>query len=253
VELSAKGAPVEFGKNAQNEWQIVNPKPTRADNFAVEELVRKLRDAKMDTSAEPDPAKFNSGTRVATASLTDASGTQTLEIRKNGEDYFAKSSVVEGTHKITKELGEGVNKGFEDFRNKKLFDFGFNEPSKVIIRAGDKTYDLTKGGEKWWSNGKEMDSASVQQVIDKLRDLSAAGFVDSAALNTPAMEISVTSSDGKRIEKVQIFKPANDYLARRENEPSIYRLEANSVTDIQKAASDVKAPPPPAKPVPAAK
>lgn len=253
VELMAKGGTVDFGKNSQNEWQIVKPRPLRADNLAVEEMVRKLREAKMDTAATPEPAKFNSGTRIATAVLTDASGAQTLEIRKSGEDYYAKSSVVEGVHKITSDLGEAVNKSLEDFRNKKLFDFGFNEPSKVIIREGEKMFDFTKGGQKWWTNGKEMDSASVQQVIDKLRDLSAAGFVEIAPSGLPVMEISVTSADGKRVEKVQVFKPGSDYLARRENEPSIHRLDANAVTEIQKAAADVKAPPPPAKPAGAAK
>ena len=34
VELAAKGAPVEFGKNGQNEWQILKPRPLRADGSA---------------------------------------------------------------------------------------------------------------------------------------------------------------------------------------------------------------------------
>lgn len=253
VELNARGTSIEFGKNAQNEWQIVRPRPLRADNWAVEELVRKLRESKMDTSAEPDPAKFATGTRVATASLTDASGTQTLEVRKSGEEYYAKSSAVDGVHKVSNELGEGVAKSIEDFRNKKLFDFGFNEPSKVVIRAGEQSWDFTKGGEKWWSNGKEMDAASVQQVIDKLRDLTATAFVESAALGTSAMEVAVTSNDGKRVERVLAYKVGDNYYARRENEPSVYKLEPNAVPDIQKAAADVKAPPPPSNPAGAGK
>ena len=34
VELAAKGPAVEFGKNGQNEWQIVKPRPLRADGSA---------------------------------------------------------------------------------------------------------------------------------------------------------------------------------------------------------------------------
>ena len=48
--LQPKGRSIEFGRNAQKEWQIVKPKPQRADNGQVEELVRKLSDARMDTS-----------------------------------------------------------------------------------------------------------------------------------------------------------------------------------------------------------
>ena len=50
MELVAKGQPIEFGTQRQKEWQIVKPRPQRADNGQVEELVRKLTDARMDTS-----------------------------------------------------------------------------------------------------------------------------------------------------------------------------------------------------------
>ena len=43
-------------RNAQKEWQIVKPKPQRADNGQVEELVRKLGDARMDTSTPDEEA-----------------------------------------------------------------------------------------------------------------------------------------------------------------------------------------------------
>ena len=103
--LTAKGQPVEFGRNAKKEWQIVKPKPQRADNGQVEELVRKLGDAEMDTSApDEDAAKaapaFAGGTRVGTATVTDSAGSQTLDVRKKGNDYFAKSSAVQGVFKI---------------------------------------------------------------------------------------------------------------------------------------------------------
>src|SRR5687767_2470888 len=42
VELNSKGTAIEFGKNNQNEWSIVKPRPLRADNYGVDELVRKL-------------------------------------------------------------------------------------------------------------------------------------------------------------------------------------------------------------------
>ena len=247
--LTAKGQTVEFGRNAQNEWQLVKPRPLRADNWAVEELVRKLKDARMDTSVSDADAnaaagKFAYGSRVGTANFSDASGTQTLEIRKSGEDYYAKSSVAEGVHKVASDLGEAVNKSLDDFRQKKLFDFGFNDPTKIVIRNGATTYNFVKGGEKWWNNGKEMDATSVQSLIDRLRDLTATGFAETG-MTAPAIEIAVTSNDGKRTEKVLIAKAGDGYLAQRENEPSLYRLDAKVVDEILKAAADVKAPPPP--------
>src|SRR5581483_1045268 len=179
-----KGGAVEFGKNNQNDWQILKPKPLRADGSQVEELIRKLKDAKMDTSVSEADAKkaaaaFASGTRVAVASVADSSGTQQLEVRRDKDkNYYAKSSVVAGIYKVTNDLGEGLDKSLADCRNKKLFDFGWNDPSKVELRIGEKTTTYEKSGDKWMSGGKQMDAPSVQALIDKLRDLSSTKFLD---------------------------------------------------------------------------
>jgi Domain of unknown function (DUF4340) len=243
VALQGKGE-VEFGKNNQNDWQILKPKPLRADGSQVEDLIRKLKDAKMDTSVSEEDAKkaataFAGGKRVGVATVTDATGNQQLEVRESGKDkdktYYAKSSVMEGIYKVQNDLGEAMNKAVDDFRNKKLFDFGWSDPTKVQI--GTVTYQ--KSGDKWNKDGKTMDSTSMQNLIDKLRDLAATKFQDTAG-GTQVFEATVTSNDGKRIEKVAINKQGDQYLAKRENEPSIYVLDAKPVDDLIRAAGEVK-------------
>ncbi len=252
LELNAKKQDIEFGRD-KGQWQILKPKPLRADGAQVDDLLRKSKDAKMDLSVSADDAKkaasaFSAGTPVATVKVTDPSGTQSLDIRKNKDDYYAKSSTVEGVYKISNDVGTGVDKSLDDFRNKKLFDFAFNEPSKIDLHINSKAYDLQKGGEDWFSNGKKMDNISVQSLLDKLRDLSASKFVDSGTFGAPVADLAVTSNDGKRVEKVLISKEGNDYIAKRENEPALYGLDGKTVDDLSKAASDVKeAQAPPAK------
>jgi hypothetical protein len=253
IELLAKKQDIQFGRN-KDAWQIVKPKPLRADNFQVEELTRKLKDAKMDLGAAADDQKktasaFTAATQIATVKVTDASGTQQLQVRKNKDDYYAKSSVVAGVYKVGSDLGKSLDKSVDDFRNKKLFDLGYEEPSKVEMHDGSKAYDLTKGGQDWWSDGKKMDDFSVQSFLDKVRDLSASKFVDSGFAQ-PALEVTVTSKDNKRVEKVLVSKNGDKYVAKRENEPALYELDSKAVTDLQKAASELK-PAPEAKPAPA--
>jgi hypothetical protein len=245
VELFAKSQSLEFGKNNQNEWQILKPRPLRADGGLVEELVSKLRDARMDLSASADDVKkaavaFGSGAQVAVAKVTDASGTQELQVRRDKDkNYYGKSSAVEGIYKIASDVGEGLDKGLDDFRNKKVFDFGWNDPGKIEVRDGAKQAVYQKSGEKWTSSGKQMDSTSMQTVIDKLRDLSAAKFPETG-FGAPSLEFTVTSSDGKRVEKVAIAKTGSDWIARRENEPTLYQLDANVVEELQKSVAGVK-------------
>jgi len=251
LELIIKKQDIQFGRNKQ-EWQIVKPKPSRADNFQVQEIVRKLRDAKMDTSVTDADAKkaaaaFASGTQVATAKVTDPASTQELQIRKSKDDYYAKSTAVPGIYKVTSDVGQGLDKNVDDFRNKKLFDFGFDEPGKVELHDGAKAYFFTKGGQDWWSaDSKKLDSATVQPLIDKIRELSASKFVDSG-WTSPDIELFVTSGDGKRVEKVLIGKSGDNYTAKRENDLALYRLDSASVTDLQKLVADVKPAPPATK------
>ena len=254
VELSAKKQTIEFGRNKE-QWEIVKPSPLRADQFPVEELLRSLRDAKMDLKDSQDQkkmaAEFAAGSVFATARVTDASGTQELQVRKNKDDYYAKSSGIEGVYKVAASVGTGLDKSLDDFRNKKLFDFGYSEPEKVEIHDGAKSYSLSKSSDDWLSNGAKMDETSVRSVIDKIRDLSASKFVDNG-FSTPGLDITVTSDSGKRVEKLVISKNGDRYIAKRENEPALYELDASAVTDLQKAASDMK-PAPPAAPATAPK
>ena len=250
VDLVAKKQEIAFGRN-KDEWQIVKPRPLRADGAAVDELVRALTDAKMELDPSYDPKKdaslFSAAAPAATAKVTAESGTQELQVRKNKDDYYAKSSVVEGVYKVPSTLGQAFDKNLDDFRNKKLFDLGSDDPNKIEIRDVTKSYFLTRSGEDWWSgSAKKMDAGTVQELIDKLRDLSTSKFVDSG-FTTTLIDLTVTSSDGKRVEKVAISKAGDNYIAKRENDPTLYQLDSKAVDDFRKSADGVKPSAAPAK------
>jgi hypothetical protein len=44
---------------------------------------------------------------------------QTLEIRKNKDDYYAKSSATEGTYKVDSSIAQAMDKKPDDFLTKK--------------------------------------------------------------------------------------------------------------------------------------
>ncbi|MCW5980291.1 MAG: DUF4340 domain-containing protein [Bryobacteraceae bacterium] len=248
LRLTAKKQTIEIGKNAQNEWQILEPRPMRADGGNVEQLISRLRDAKMDSNPTAEEEKkaaaaFARAEPVASVRVSDAAGAQELEVRKTKDnDYYARSTVVGGIHKITSFVGEGVDKGLADLRNKKLFDFGWNDPTRIEFRDGDQTAVYEKSGDNWTRGGKQMDSATVRELIDKLRDLAATEFPDKGFTPPAAIEAKVTWEDGKRTEKALISKSGDKYYAIRENEPSVYELGASSVEQLQQAAKDIKEP-----------
>jgi hypothetical protein len=146
---------------------------------------------------------------------------------------------MEGAFKVTKELGEAIDKNLDDFREKRLFDFAESNPGKIEMHSGPKSYFLTRSGEDWWSDGKKMDALSIDSLIRAIRLLSATKFV-STGVSSPATALIVTSNDGKRVEKVEISKAGTGYVAKRENEPLLYELDAKVFEDLQKAADELK-------------
>ena len=244
VEIVSKQQAIEFGRNKDG-WQILKPKPLRANSVTVGDLVRDVTGARMELSGTDQDAKkvaagFTSGSPVATAKLTDEAGTQELQVRKSKDDYYAKSSVVPGVYKVSSSVGQALDKKLDDFRNKSLFDFGYSDPGKIEMHAGSKSYFFTKSGDDWWSgNSKKMDIGGVQTLIDDIRDLSASKFVDSG-FAAPVVDLTVISNGGKRVERVSISKSRDQYIAKRENEPALYQLDSSRVEDLEKAADDVK-------------
>jgi hypothetical protein len=119
VELMKKGEDLEFDRTKDG-WQILKPASSPADSAAVNALVSTLTNARMDLNTTTDAASaFAHATPLATAKVTGDAGVQTLEVRKSKDDYFAKSSAVEGIYKVDSTVGQGLDKKIDDFRQKK--------------------------------------------------------------------------------------------------------------------------------------
>jgi hypothetical protein len=208
------------------------------------------------TSANSDPkaaaAQFAAGEKVGSASTTDNTGTQTVEIHKskskdakdsNAGGYFARSSAVAGIYKVAGDVGDSLGRSVDDYRNKKLFDFGFNDPTKLEING--TAYQ--KAGDKWTSGSTAYDSGTIQSVIDKLRDLSASRFAEKMG-GTQTLTVAITSGDNHRYEKAAINKDGAAYDAQRDGEAAtVYVIEARDVDDLQKAISGIRQQAPPKK------
>ena len=242
-QQSGKKQDITFARDKEA-WQILKPNPLRADLEQVDALVRSLREARIETSSDMDDAKaassFRSASPFAIAKVTGSSGTQELEIRKAKDDYFAKSSALAGIYKVPSSLGPSLDKSLDAFRNRKLFDFGYADPDKIEIHDGSKSHFFTRSGSDWWGpDGKKLDEASMQPLLNSLRELSAEKFPDSG-FTTPALELTIISKDNKRTEKVSISKNGDNYIAKRDGEPSLYGIPSSAIVDLEKFAADVK-------------
>jgi hypothetical protein len=244
IELITQNKDIAFAQK-NGAWQIQKPQPLRADENQVNHLYHDIEGAQIDLTRTADAgekaaAAFASGTNYATLRITDDTGAKLLEVHKTKDGaYYAKSSVVDGIYRISENLAQDLDKTVEDFTSKKLFEFGYVIPDQIDIRDGEKKYSLLRTQDDWSSNGKKMDRTSVEYLTSKLRGLTASKFVPSG-YTTPSIEITVATNGRQNVEKIVIAKNGNDYIAKRENDPTLYQLDASSVETIEKAAADVK-------------
>lgn len=244
IDLDRKPQPVDFGR-VQNGWQIQKPEPYRTDTFQVEDLLTQLTTAKMDTLTTPEAAAkaFAHATPVATAKITGSFGTDTLEVRKEKDDDYAKSSALPGVYKVdstnSTALGEALTRPLDNYRNKQLFSFGYADPDKIDYRSGSTSLALTHSGTTWTSNGQQMDTESVESLVSALRDLAATKFVTSG-FTSPEIDITVTYGGGKNTDHVEIQKTKDGAIAKLNDGPSLYHLDAVTLNELTNAVKAVK-------------
>lgn len=253
VTLDAGGQSIEFGKSGEASWQILEPRPMRADNFTVGDLVRAVENAEMTAAPEEGEAadaKVDFSKPMAAVEVVDEAGSHTLKVVKADEKYFANSSDLDGVYEVSSTLAESLNKKLEDFRNKKLFDFGFNDLSNLQLRDGETRVAVEKKDDKWVlasEGGREVESHKVQTLIDSLRNLSATSFPsDNAAdkskygLGSPAIEAEVTQAENSTTEKVVITSPSGEHVyAARDGQPTTYEVEKSAVEEIQRSIGEL--------------
>lgn len=259
VRVEVAGAePIAIAReSADDPWRMVEPAPFRADNFTASDLARSVAGAEMTRVVEEGEAAadygFNAPYVVATG--VDASGAEhTLTIARQSEGvYFARSSDVEGVYEIAAATAEGLHVAPADLRNKKLFDFGFNQLSSIEARDGETEIQLERSGDGWTlasDDGREVAAEQAQTLIDRLRNLVAIDFSsgsgDRAAygLDEPEIEVAATrSAEGAATERVVVSSLDDDRVyAARVGEPTIYEIEKAPAEELRAAIAAIASP-----------
>ena len=241
-----------FAKDG-DDWRIVEPRELRADDFTVGDWVRAVRTAEMTEVLEVGEATgaYSFRRPLATVRVTDSGGDHELVIAKDGDTYYARSSGHEGVYEVSSTLAESLDKPVEEFRKKKLFDFGYADPARVEVRVGELSVAVVRSENNWMlesDGGRELDGGTVQTLLDRLRSLTATAFPSDRAsdqgrygLSAAAIEATVTpGEEGGAAEKVVVSSPDKaPVYAARDGEPSTYEIEQSAAQDIERAVGDI--------------
>ena len=226
VQLTVGGKSIKFGKTSDS-WQIVKPALLRADNYVVSDLVRSVSDVEMMAVLEDtgkSTRRYYSRRPAALVEITDAAGSHTLTIfrgREGDEEYYAKSSDLTGIFEISSTVPSNLDKELADFRNDKLFDFGFKGIASLEVRNGATDLTIRKHENAWElasRGGQILDSIKVQALIDALRNLTAKSYPSDQeisfvkyGLKEPMIEVNITTEEGS-VDEVFVGIPKNNQI-----------------------------------------
>jgi hypothetical protein len=199
-EVLAKGGLVRFGRSPHG-WMIQQPIETRADRYAIQQLLVETllatSEATVELEVTPESlAKYGLDppqVRVA-LDLRDGHRAELRVGHKNEFDgrYYAQNPVLPTLGLVDARVLKGTEKDLYALRDKRLLTFDREQVSALSVqRDAQVLYRLEKRPDQSWLTRAQTEAVAdpfeVGRLLDGVRDLRAKAFVDDSGSQDPAL------------------------------------------------------------------
>jgi hypothetical protein len=263
----AKGTETMELSRSGSEWKVVKPIPSRSDYTTIEGFLTRLSSSNMSRMVEEnaaDLAKYGLDKPAMTVTIGAGSAKTVLEVGKTeNEQTYARDASRSVVFTVDTTLQGDLNKKFDDYRKKELFEFRpfYLAKLRAVLDSpgGPKTYEFEKqkpatpaDPETWkvtrvGGASHTATSATIDDLLNKLVALKAESFVDAktkTGLDKPALVISASYDEGK-FERVRFGQAGETAFAMRDGEQGIAKIEQLSLGAALQAFDKAVAPPEP--------
>ncbi|MGE0519900.1 MAG: DUF4340 domain-containing protein [Candidatus Binatia bacterium] len=277
LTLSGPGGNIELVKHKDG-WMIEKPRELQADDVTVRNLISTIRNMRADDFASDStlPADLAQlGLERPLREIALRSGPDSKETRllfgdevENG--MYLKVADKPTTYIIGQWAARELGKSLGELREKTVLAFAPSSVGRVDVRRADgESFALVQTADGWSVENADGPSQAdkIKTFVGALSELKgsrvladASEGVEPFGLSAPAMEITVTGSDGAKIGATKVaVKPseagAARYTALRETDGAIIELRDYHYKQLDhKRADFVQAavPAAPGAPAPAA-
>lgn len=251
IEADSKDHHLTLEKNPEGVWDLVLPPAVRADKYAVENLVDRLKGLQMQSvvaDEKKEAAKYGLNAPTLKIQLSGPKGSETLVIGiKDGERYDAANSALDPVFTLNSDIVTDFEKDPSDLRDKDLFSYSAFDVKQVTVTtpSGKRVFDKNKT--KWSQTSpksKDEPSDKMETLLDRLRELRAASFPkpgpsSSFGLAKPAYQFEIHFGAANQTESVEIGATGDKVFARRSNDPLPSELPKSALDDVEKALKDL--------------
>jgi hypothetical protein len=197
VDLDVDGDQMALAADEPGKWRIVKPRALRADTDLVSEFLDKLEGAKAtefvdDAPKSLAPYGLDKPARVTVWVGRDKDrAARTLLVGRpvpEKKGVYVKREGEPGVILTAEAVWTAFPKTVAALRDKTVVSYAYDKLAKVEISHGRETIDLEKDGTAWKLTAPEAlraDGGAVTQLLWKIRDLRALGFLAEGAADVP--------------------------------------------------------------------
>jgi len=240
-------------------WRITEPVDTEADSYAVNYVANLLPALKHTRIIEENPedlAPFNleePGLTVSWATEGEAGGLLIGGQSPMDKGFYAKKQEDPRVFLIALNDKEILDKTLYDLRDKGLFSFAYDEPTRLEIQGPGQNWAFVKSGETTWALPEDpdfpLDSEEVSSVVRRLTWEEAASFEAEKAedLKTYGLEVPlhrIVLSNGEKREELLVGSPAGGdeggLYARMAERPQVVTIKKETLEGLPASLEELR-------------
>src|SRR5581483_7235133 len=264
VDLEVDGQQMSITADEPGKWRIVKPRELRADTDLVSEFLDKLEGAKAtefvdDAPKSLAPYGLDKPSRVTVWVGRDKDrSARTLLVGKTVPDkkgVYVKREGEPGVILTAQALWTAFPKTVAALRDKTVVTYAYDKLDRVEFSHHGQTLALAKEGTGWKITAPEAlraDSGAVTQLLWKIRDLQALGFLSETPAEIPRFlakpDVTVKLwESGAKDPKVLLLQSSNEKrggqpaaVAAVQNEGPVVLVPGKALTDLAPGVAELR-------------
>lgn len=264
VDLDVNGEQIGLAADEPGKWRIVKPRALRADTDLVSEFLDKLEGAKAvefvdDAPKSLAPYGLDKPARVTVWVGRDKDrAARTLLVGRpvpEKKGVYVKREGEPGVILTAEAVWTAFPKTVAALRDKTVVSYAYDKLAKVEITHGRGAIALEKEGTTWKLTAPEAlraDSGAVTQLLWKIRDLHALGFLAEGAADVPRFlakpEVTVKLWEGGAKEpKTLLLQSSSERrggqpaaLAAVQGEGPVVLVEGKALSELTPGVAELR-------------
>jgi hypothetical protein len=264
IDLDVNGDQIGVVADEPGKWRIVKPRALRADNDLIAEFLDKLEGAKAvefvdDAPKSLQPYGLDKPSKVTVWVGRDKDrAARTLLVGRpvpEKKGVYVKREGEPGVILTAEAVWTTFPKTVAALRDKMVVSYAADKLAKVEIIHGRETLGLEKEGTGWKITAPETlraDSGPVTQLLWKIRDLQALGFLSEGAaevprfLSKPEVIVRVWETGAKE-PKTLLLQSSNERrggqpaaLAAVQGQGPVVLVEGKALTELTPSVAQLR-------------